>query len=64
MHPKTVTARACEVLQRVPPATEAIHRIGSTEPSAMLFDAMEVLFFLNNTRGGWVGAVTISTDSV
>lgn len=40
-----MTAHACEVLQRVPPATEAIHRIGSTEPAAMLFDAMEV--------GGW-----------
>ena len=31
----------CEVLQRVPVATEAIHRIGSTEPAAMLYDAME-----------------------
>lgn len=31
----------CEVLQRVPAATESIHRIGSTEPAAMLYDAME-----------------------
>lgn len=30
------------MLQRVPAATEAIRRIGSTEPAAMLFDAMEV----------------------
>jgi len=31
----------CEILQRVPTATEAIHRIGSTEPAAMLYDAAE-----------------------
>jgi hypothetical protein len=30
------------MLQRVPASTEAIRRIGSTEPAAMLYDAMEV----------------------
>ncbi len=38
---RVLTTGACEMLQRVPPSTEAIHRIGSTEPAAMLFDAME-----------------------
>lgn len=36
---KIFTAVECELLQRVPLASEAISRIGSTDPAAMLFDA-------------------------
>ncbi|CAM9293597.1 unnamed protein product [Phaeothamnion confervicola] len=38
---RVVSPDACEVLQRVPAATEAINRIGSTDPAAMLYDSME-----------------------
>jgi vacuolar protein sorting-associated protein 16 len=38
---RIVTSTSCEILQRVPPSTEAIRRIGSTDPAALLFDAME-----------------------
>jgi hypothetical protein len=38
---RIVTSQACELLQRVPGPIESIHRIGSTDPSAMLYDAME-----------------------
>jgi vacuolar protein sorting-associated protein 16 len=38
---RIITSTSCEVLQRVPPSTEAIRRIGSTDPAALLFDAME-----------------------
>jgi len=38
---RIVTSRTCELLQRVPGSIESIHRIGSTDPSAMLYDAME-----------------------
>lgn len=36
---KIFTDVECELLQRVPVASEAISRIGSTDPAAMLFDA-------------------------
>lgn len=36
---KIFTDTECELLQRVPLASEAISRIGSTDPAAMLFDA-------------------------
>lgn len=36
---KIFTDTQCELLQRVPLASEAISRIGSTDPAAMLFDA-------------------------
>ncbi|CAN0406301.1 unnamed protein product, partial [Laminaria digitata] len=36
---KIFTNAACELLQRVPLASEAISKIGSTDPAAMLFDA-------------------------
>lgn len=35
------TSTSCEILQRVPSSTEAIRRIGSTDPAALLVDAME-----------------------
>jgi len=35
------TSSSCEMLQRVPASTEAIKRIGSTDPAALLNDAME-----------------------
>jgi vacuolar protein sorting-associated protein 16 len=38
---RIVTSSSCEMLQRVPPSTEAIKRIGSTDPAALLYDAME-----------------------
>mmetsp|Transcript_24810 Transcript_24810/g.83390 ORF Transcript_24810/g.83390 Transcript_24810/m.83390 type:complete len:854 (-) Transcript_24810:131-2692(-) len=38
---RIVTKTSCEVLQRVPAAIEVIHRIGSTDASAMLYDAYE-----------------------
>ena len=38
---RIVTAETCEVLQRVPAYVETIHRIGSTDFAAMLYDAME-----------------------
>lgn len=36
---KIFTDSECELLQRVPVTSEAISRIGSTDPAAMLFDA-------------------------
>jgi len=38
---RILTSTTCEVLQRVPASTEAIRKIGSTDPAALLFDAME-----------------------
>ena len=38
---RIVSTDASFILQRVPPASEVIHRIGSTEPSALLYDAAE-----------------------
>mmetsp|Transcript_3473 Transcript_3473/g.11407 ORF Transcript_3473/g.11407 Transcript_3473/m.11407 type:complete len:796 (-) Transcript_3473:1527-3914(-) len=38
---RIVTLETCEVLQRVPTYVETIHRIGSTDFAAMLYDAME-----------------------
>ena len=35
------TDLTCELLQRVPPEVEAIKQMFSTEPAALLFDAME-----------------------
>jgi vacuolar protein sorting-associated protein 16 len=38
---RIITSNSCEILQRVPQSTEAIRRIGSTDPAALLYDAME-----------------------
>jgi len=38
---RIVTATSCDMLQRVPASTEAIRKIGSTDPAALMFDAME-----------------------
>ncbi|CAM9402118.1 unnamed protein product [Chrysoparadoxa australica] len=38
---RIITQAKCELLQRVPPALEGIERIGSTDPAALLFAAME-----------------------
>lgn len=38
---RIVTSSGCEILQRVPPSTEAIGSVGSTDPAALMFDAME-----------------------
>jgi vacuolar protein sorting-associated protein 16 len=38
---RIITSTSCEILQRVPSSTEAIRRIGSTDPAALLYDAME-----------------------
>lgn len=38
---RIITSTSCEMLQRVPASTEAIRRIGSTDPAALLFDACE-----------------------
>lgn len=38
---RIITSSTCEILQRVPPSTEAIKRIGSTDPGALLYDATE-----------------------
>jgi len=38
---RIITSTSCEMLQRVPTSTEAIRRIGSTDPAALLFDACE-----------------------
>jgi hypothetical protein len=38
---RVLTGNSCEVLQRVPACTEAIRRIGSTDPAALMYDAME-----------------------
>ena len=38
---RVLTPKTCELLQRVPAETDAIRKLFSTEPAAMLFDAME-----------------------
>ncbi|KAJ1439405.1 Vps16, N-terminal region-domain-containing protein [Ochromonadaceae sp. CCMP2298] len=38
---RIVTATGLEVLQRIPAQTVAIRSVGSTDPSALMFDAME-----------------------
>lgn len=38
---RVITSSSCDILQRVPTATEMIRQIGSTEPAALMFDAME-----------------------
>ncbi|CAM0139156.1 Vacuolar protein sorting-associated protein 16 [Umbelopsis sp. WA50703] len=38
---RVITADKCEFLQKVPSVTEDIFAIGSTSPSAMLFDALD-----------------------
>lgn len=38
---RIVTAQGCEILQRVLPSTVAIRSVGSTDPAALMFDAME-----------------------
>lgn len=38
---RIVTSTGCEILQRVPPCTVAIRSVGSTDPAALMFDAME-----------------------
>lgn len=38
---RIVTSSTCELLQRVPASIEIIHRIGSTHPSALLYDSIE-----------------------
>eukprot|EP00638_Chattonella_subsalsa_P017450 CAMPEP_0117825468 /NCGR_PEP_ID=MMETSP0949-20121206/5502_1 /TAXON_ID=44440 /ORGANISM="Chattonella subsalsa, Strain CCMP2191" /LENGTH=341 /DNA_ID=CAMNT_0005665461 /DNA_START=44 /DNA_END=1065 /DNA_ORIENTATION=- len=38
---RVFTPHSCELLQRVPASTEAISKIGSTDPAAMLYDAAE-----------------------
>lgn len=38
---RVITSHHCDFLQRVPEPIETIHRIGSTDLAAMLYDAME-----------------------
>lgn len=38
---RIITSSGCELLQRVPASTVAIRRIGSTDPGALIYDAME-----------------------
>ncbi len=38
---RIVTSTGCEILQRVPDSTVAIRSVGSTDPAALMFDAME-----------------------
>lgn len=38
---RIVTEHHCEILQRVPSSTVAIRSVGSTDPAALMFDAME-----------------------
>lgn len=38
---RIVSSSKSEIIQRVPSSTESIKRIGSTEPAALLYDAME-----------------------
>lgn len=38
---RIITSTGCELLQRVPASTVAIRRIGSTDPGALIYDAME-----------------------
>ena len=39
---RIITRTGCDMLQRVPLSTVAIRRVGSTEPAALIKDAMEV----------------------
>jgi vacuolar protein sorting-associated protein 16 len=39
---RVISSYSCDIIQRVPPSTEAIKKIGSTDPAALLYDAMEV----------------------
>ena len=36
---RVITSTSCDMLQRVPPSTEVIRRIGSTDPAALMYDA-------------------------
>jgi hypothetical protein len=38
---RIITAEGCEILQRVHSSTVAIRSVGSTDPAALMFDAME-----------------------
>lgn len=38
---RVFTPTGCELLQRVPPATDAMRRLFSADPAALLFDAAE-----------------------
>ena len=38
---RILTGAGCDMVQRVPASTEAIRRIGSTDPAALMYDAME-----------------------
>lgn len=38
---RIISSNSCDMIQRVPAATEAIKKIGSTDPAALLYDAME-----------------------
>ena len=38
---RIITGASCDLIQRVPASTCAIRRIGSTDPAALMFDAME-----------------------
>lgn len=49
-----------EVLQRVPPSTEAIRQIGSDAPGALLFDAMDS-FDHADAKGAVVRALHVRT---
>eukprot|EP00632_Arachnochrysis_sp_CCMP2950_P003156 CAMPEP_0185720820 /NCGR_PEP_ID=MMETSP1164-20130828/50307_1 /TAXON_ID=1104430 /ORGANISM="Chrysoreinhardia sp, Strain CCMP2950" /LENGTH=852 /DNA_ID=CAMNT_0028388481 /DNA_START=177 /DNA_END=2735 /DNA_ORIENTATION=+ len=40
---RMISTTSCELLQRVPSQIELIHRIGSTDLAAMLYDAVEAL---------------------
>jgi hypothetical protein len=38
---RIITGEGCEILQRILPSTVAIRSVGSTDPGALMFDAME-----------------------
>ena len=38
---RVISSHSCDMIQRVPQSTEAIKKIGSTDPAALLYDAME-----------------------
>lgn len=38
---RILTTSHCDIIQRIPQSTEAIRRIGSTDPAALMYDAME-----------------------
>ena len=54
---RVVTDTSVEILQRVPPTTAALLRIGSIEPAAMLLDAADAFFDTNEHLGGTVSTV-------